>query len=116
MITVELKKLRFYGYHGLYLEEKKIGAEFEVNLSVLFLPPEKITSLDETIDYAKLYHLVKKEMEQPHELLETLVIEITQSIHFAFPAVKRIDITVTKLHVPIIGFAGTAGTSYRREY
>ena len=116
VITVKLKKLRFYGFHGLYLEEKKIGAEFDISLEVSFSPPGKVTSLDETIDYAKLYHLVKDEMQKPRELLETLAMEITTLIHLSFAQVKKIDIAIAKLHVPVSGFSGEAVVKYSKEY
>ena len=34
MFTIELSKLRFHAYHGLYHEEKKLGGDFEVNVTV----------------------------------------------------------------------------------
>ena len=116
LITVKLNRLRFYGFHGLYLEEKKIGAEFDISLEVSFSPAGKITSLEETVDYAKLYHFVKEEMQQPHELLETLAMEITTRIHLSFPGVKKIEIAIVKLHVPVSGFSGEAVVKYCKEY
>lgn len=116
VITVKLKKLRFYGFHGLYQEEKKIGAEFDISLEVSFSPAGKITSLEETIDYAKLHHLVKEEMQRPHELLENLAMEIATRIHLSFPQVKKIDVSIVKLHVPVSGFSGEAVVKYTKEY
>jgi dihydroneopterin aldolase len=115
-LTISLNKLHFFAYHGLYSEEKKVGAEFEVSLSVAFQANDKITSLDETVNYEKLYALLKNEMQKPRELLETLVIEITQAIHLSFPAIKKIDISITKLQVPIVGFTGNVSVISSKEY
>ncbi len=115
-LTIELKQLRFFGYHGLYPEEKKTGNEFEVNLDVSYPPPEKVTAPEETIDYVKLYQLLQEEMKNPRELLETLVTEIAQSIHQAFPRIKKIDIGITKLQAPITGFRGRVGVRYVKEF
>ena len=115
-ITIELKQLRFFAYHGLYEEEKKIGAEFEVNLAVSFSPSDKITALDETVNYEKLYQLLKEEMQKPRDLLETLAMEIAQAIHLAFSQIKKIGISITKLHVPIVSFIGNVEVNFFKEY
>jgi dihydroneopterin aldolase len=115
-ITIELKKLHFFAYHGLYAEERKTGNEFEVNLAISFIPADKITALDETVNYEELYQLVKSEMQKPRDLLETLAMEITQAIHLSFSRVKKIEISIAKLQVPIIGFTGTVDVKYFKEY
>ena len=115
-LTISLNKLHFFAYHGLYAEEKKIGAEFEVSLSVSFQPEDKVTALDETVNYQKLYSLVKTEMKKPKELLETLVMEVAQAIHLSFPLIKKIEISITKLEVPISGFTGNVAAKYYKEY
>ena len=115
-LTISLNKLRFFAYHGLYAEEKKVGATFEINLSVSFSANDKITDLDETVNYEKLYALLKNEMQKPRELLETLAMEITQAIHLSFPSLKKIEITITKLQVPLVGFTGNVSVKYSKEY
>jgi 7,8-dihydroneopterin aldolase/epimerase/oxygenase len=117
LITIALKQLRFFSFHGLYPEEKKTGNEFEVNLSVTYAPGSgTITGLEETVNYAALYELLKKEMQKPRELLETLVMEIAEQVHKNFPIIKSIEIGVTKLHPPIEQFTGTVGVRYSKEY
>lgn len=116
-MTIELKGLHFYAYHGLYAEEKKTGNEFEVNLTVSYQPPSgTITDISDTVNYAALYTLLKKEMTKPRHLLETLVMEVTEAIHLSFPMIKKVEISVTKLHVPIIQFAGTAAVRFVKEF
>ena len=116
-ITIELKKLHFFAYHGLYAEERKTGNEFEVNLTVSYTPVSgTITHLDDTVNYTMLYELLKAEMQKPRDLLETFVMEVTESIHLTFPQIKKIEIAVTKLHPPIPKFTGTVGVRYCKEY
>jgi dihydroneopterin aldolase len=117
VITIELKKLRFLAYHGLYAEERKTGNEFEINLSVSYQPLSgTITDISDTINYAELYTLLKTEMQKPRHLLETFLMEVSEIIHLAFPQIKKIEISITKLHVPIAKFNGTAGVNYEKEY
>ena len=116
-ITIELKKLRFFAYHGLYAEERKTGNEFEVNLTVSYTPVSgTITHLDDTVNYTMLYELLKAEMQKPRDLLETFVMEVAEHIHSSFPQIKKVEIFITKLHPPIAKFIGTVGVKYCKEY
>jgi dihydroneopterin aldolase len=117
MITVELKQVRFFAYHGLYQEEKKTGNDFEVNLAVSYEPGEVlIGDIKTTINYARLFELVKVQFDTPVDLLETLVINIAAEIKKAFPRAKRISISIVKLHPPIEKFTGNVSVSFDKEY
>ena len=117
MITIELRGVRFFAYHGVYEEERMTGNEFEVNLIVSHtLKKKKIKSLSETVNYVRLYELVNEEMKKPRELLEILAMEITETIKSEFSRVKEIQITITKLHPPIVNFTGDTAVTYRRRY
>ena len=116
-ISIELKQLRFRAYHGLYPEEKKTGNEFEVNIIALYQPlAGTITGVSDTVDYGRLYELVKKEMEDPRQLLETLAMEMAENIHATFPRIKMLEIAITKMHVPMAKFTGTATVKYVKNY
>ena len=116
-LTIFLHQLRFFAYHGLYPEERKTGNDFEVNLSVSYTPPEGIiTDLSATINYERLFALLQEQMQLPRGLLETLAMEIAETIHSTFPGIKSLDISITKLHAPITSFTGQVGTRYYKEY
>lgn len=116
VMTIQLNQLRFFAKHGLYAEELKTGNEFEVNLSVGHIPAEDIiTDISATVNYVKLYELVKSRMQQPSALLETVAMEITEAIFAAFPGVKKTELSITKLHPPIAGFTGNVGIKYCKE-
>lgn len=117
IINIELNQLRFTACHGLYPEERKTGNEFEVNLIVSFIPASgTITGIADTVDYGRLFDLVKKEMNHPRHLLETLAMETAEVIHLSFPEVKRIEIAITKMQVPIVKFRGTTSVRFVKEY
>lgn len=117
LITISLNNLRFYAYHGLYAEEKMVGAEFEVNLTVLYKPETIIIAdIEETVNYVALHQLIKTEMQKSRELMETLVMEISEHIHHAFPQVKKVELSVIKLNPPISKFIGAVGVKYEKEY
>jgi 7,8-dihydroneopterin aldolase/epimerase/oxygenase len=117
LLTIELKQLHFFAFHGLYEEEKKTGNEFEVNLSVDYKPDTVVISeIADTINYAELFDLVKAEMQKPRDLLETLAMEIVELIHSLYPQITKAVISITKLHPPIAAFTGSVGVKYKKEW
>ena len=116
-ITIELKQLSFYSFHGIYEEEKKVGGEFIVDLSVKYAAGEnKIAALDDTINYAALSEIVKKEMNIPRDLLEEIAQTVTEKIHQVYPSVKEIEIRIEKKNPPIINFSGNVAVCNKRQY
>lgn len=117
MVTIKLKQLRFLAHHGLYEEERKVSNEFIVDLEVDFESPVTIlTKMNETINYIKVYELVKKHMLQTTDLLETLAMKITENIHESYPQVKKVSISITKKFPPVINFSGNVAVNYVKEY
>lgn len=116
-MTITLNDLRFYGYHGLFPEEKIIGNEFQVDVEVSFQPaPMIISEISATINYAEVYRLIKNRMEVPTELLETLAMSITESIQQQFSSVTQISIHIRKMHPPMAFFEGNVGVRYVRSF
>jgi len=117
MVTINLKQLRFFAHHGLYEEERKVSNEFMVDLEVgLGAAGPVITKMSETINYIKLYELVKKHMLETTDLLETLAMKITEDIHQSYPQVKKVTISITKKYPPVINFSGNVAVSYMKEF
>lgn len=115
--TIQLTSLRFFAAHGLYAEERQSGNEFEVNLSLTVkAPKEKVVSLEETINYAEVYRLVKERFAVRTNLLETLAVEIAEELKLQFPAIRTISVQITKLHPPIAAFTGAVSVAYNKSY
>lgn len=113
MLTINLHNLLFHAHHGLYEEEKVLGNDFEVNISIKHRPiTEKIASLEQTINYAIVYKQVKERMEQSTPLLETLAQEICEMILQNFSHADEVFFSIKKLNPPIINFQGSVGVSF----
>jgi len=113
MLSIELKQLRFHANHGLYKEEKVLGAEFEVDVTVHHYPASvPVLHLADTIDYTVVYEIVKRHMGRPTELLETLATHIAREIFSKFSHVEEVSVSVRKLNPPIIAFRGGLGVRY----
>ena len=116
-LTIELKQVRFYGFHGLYVNESFTGNEFEIDLRVRIHPAvEVIRKMEESISYVSLYELVKKRMQQREALLETLAMDIANLVNKEFAGVKEVNISITKLTPPFENFLGKVGISYQKIF
>lgn len=117
LMTIELNGLQFHAFHGLYEEEKITGNEFEVNLYVSYRPKNEIVNeLSGTINYAVIFDIVKKRMQERTDLLETIAMSLAEEIYQQFREVQKVDISIRKLHPPIVGFNGNVAVRYQKEF
>ena len=117
LFTISLNNVRFRAYHGIYPEERQKGNDFVVNMQVSYQPKSgTIVSLDDTIDYGTLFNIMNSIMQQPVDLLETVVQEIAQAVHHKFSHVTEVTVSVEKLNPPIDRFSGSAAVSYKAQY
>ena len=106
-----LRNVRFHAFHGVLPQERQVGGDFLVNLRVGY-PVEKAMESDEvgdTLNYATLFDLVKREMQIPSQLLEHVAGRIAKAIMANFPAVTSIDLELTKLNPPMGADSDGAG-------
>src|SRR5688500_9357326 len=100
MLFIHLHDVVFHSRHGLHEEEKLIGGEFLVNLSAGFNLPNKVTAINDTVDYVAVYEIVKGQMNKATPLLETVAMEISTQILAQFSIVEEVHISIKKLHPP----------------
>ena len=100
---VFLKNVRFYAFHGVMPQERQVGGEFLLSLKVGY-PLDKAMESDDvtdTLNYATLFNLAKREMDIPSQLLEHVAGRIVKAITTAFPEVTSIDLELTKQNPPM---------------
>ena len=115
-MRISLNKLLFVGYHGLYPEEKKLGNNYSVEIDIDFTPKQGvIDQLDQTIDYVHVYAIVKKWIEIPTPLLETLVGKIADDILSSQALANKVFVKITKLHLPIPSFEGNVSVKIEKS-
>lgn len=116
-MTIELKGLRFFGEHGMYQEERKVGNQFEIDLEVSYkVPKQIITEIEQTVNYVEIYRIVEEQFSEYRNLLETCAMEICQSLHEHFSEIKKVSISIKKINPPITNFTGSVGVSYSKEF
>ena len=104
--SITIKDLRFFARHGVLSSEQEIGNDFLVTLT-LFFPASKAIETDEvnnTVNYAEVYEVLKREMDIPSKLLEHVTGRILKALGEAFPIITAAECTLTKLVPPIPGF------------
>ncbi len=113
-MTISLHACRFFAHHGVMPQELRAGNEFEVDLQVTYIPVNPLSDdLAGTISYADLYEIVRIEMQQPRQLLETVAASIAGRIRQLYPMVTSGAVSITKLTPPIRSFTGTATVTYK---
>lgn len=107
---ISLKDLHFHAHHGVMAQERKVGNEFVVSITVAI--PFSTSILDDeleaTISYAEIYNIVKKEVLTPKKLLETVASSIVLKAKERWPQIISGQVTIRKMTPPIPGVTGFA--------
>jgi 7,8-dihydroneopterin aldolase/epimerase/oxygenase len=112
LFSIHLKNLRFTAFHGVHEEEKILGNEFEVNITVHFIAAGKVVQLEDTINYAAIFAIAKQRMQVPTGLLETVAQEMATAVQAMDKRITEVLVSIDKLNTPIEGLQGRAGVTY----
>ena len=113
MHTIALEGMEFFAYHGFLAQEREIGNRYLVDLLIQtnFATAAQNDTLQNTIDYSKLYQITANVMSKPSKLLEHLAQQIAEQALSMFPNIERIKISVAKQNPPIGGVCQWAKVS-----
>lgn len=113
MLSIHLHNIIIFAHHGLYEEEKILGNEFELNISIKHSPQRlPVLHIADTVDYVSVLELVKKRMAIPTPLLETVVTDIAQKILAQFSLAEEVFISIRKKYPPVAQIEGSVGVSF----
>lgn len=101
--SVFIDRMRVYARHGVMDQERVVGADFEVSLRVDYDYSHALDSdeLDDTISYADLCDIVRREMAVPSKLLEHVAGRMAKAVISSYPQAKRVGVKVVKLNPPM---------------
>ena len=105
MGTIRVSNIRVYAYHGCLIEEKKIGSDYRVDVTVNadLSQSAKSDQLSDTVDYVLLNRIVKEEMAIASHLLETVCERILKRFMAESALIQKATVAVSKLNPPIGG-------------
>ena len=107
--TITLEEMRFHAFHGVMDEERVIGGTFLADISyVIDTKAIESDNIEDTINYAEIFDLVKEEMEKPSQLIEHIAGRIMKTIKNKFPQILETTVKISKLNPPINGEARKA--------
>lgn len=112
-----LKDLGFYGYHGVFAEEAKLGQRFFVDLELGadLSAPGTTDDLETGISYADIYDVVKAAFESRRmQLIEAVAQNIVDALFAEFAGVNWIIIRLRKPEAPIAMVRGEAAIELHR--
>ncbi|HHY05932.1 MAG TPA: dihydroneopterin aldolase [Clostridia bacterium] len=113
---IELKGMRFYGYHGVEKEEKTLGQWFEIDVMIWgdFSEALFTDKVESAVDYSQVYDMTREIVEgESVNLLEHLAFRIMNSI-LPLPLVEKILVRVKKPQAPVKGPLAYAGVEIVR--
>lgn len=106
MDKIYLEKMEFYGYHGVYPEETRLGQRYRVDavLNLDLRAAGQSDDLDKSVNYAEIYSLCKNILEgPPFKLIEAVAETIAAKILAEHPLVSSCTVKVIKPDPPIPG-------------
>lgn len=116
MDTITLKGIPCYGYHGCLPEENRNGQPFyiDIMMKVSLEKAGRSDDLRDTIDYSKVYGMVKNMAEgKPYHLIERLAEVIAEAVRTQFP-IAGVIVTVHKPQAPVGGLIGDVAVTIER--
>ncbi|PLS03497.1 dihydroneopterin aldolase [Neobacillus cucumis] len=106
MDKIYVNRMEFYGYHGVFAEENRLGQRFIVDL-VVSVDIKKAGETDDltfSVNYGELYQVCKEVVEgKPYKLLEAVAEKIASSVLTVFPLIVDVTVKVIKPDPPIPG-------------
>lgn len=111
-----LRDLGFYGFHGLFAEEEKLGQRFFVDLEcgVDLTAPGETDAIGHTVSYADIYDVVNETFKKRTKLIEALGQNIVTALFERFGDINWIIIRIRKPEAPIAMVRGEAAIELHR--
>ena len=100
---VTLRGLRFHAYHGVLEQERIVGNDYEVSVKMSYDMRRAIATdnVDDALNYAEVYEVVKRVMMQPCQLIERVAWRICVALLNEFPAARNAEVTLVKRNPPM---------------
>lgn len=112
-----VNQMEFYGYHGVFPEENRLGQRFVVDLIIEtdLSAAGKSDQLDDSINYGELYGVCKEVVEgEQYNLVEAIAEQIAARVLTQFSNVQTCTVKVFKPDPPIPGHYKSVAVEIKR--
>jgi dihydroneopterin aldolase len=115
---IHLSGMEFYAHHGCFKEERLVGAPFKIDLVLDYDATQAALTDDiaHTVNYQTVYSEVKKIMQTPVNLLETLCQKILSMLKEKHPQITRAEVIVHKINPALGGKVEAVSVSKKCVY
>lgn len=104
MDQININGLQFFAHHGVYPPEKELGQSFILDLT-LYTDLTKAAASDhveDTVNYAQVIEVARQAFcAERYNLIERAAGAVLKAVQSAFPAIKQLEVTVSKPHAAI---------------
>ncbi|MGL4818436.1 MAG: dihydroneopterin aldolase [Bacilli bacterium] len=107
MDKIYVNGMLFYGYHGVFEEETKLGQRFIVDVvaEVDLKKPGTTDDLNYSVHYGEIYAACREVVEgKPYQLIESVAEAVSQRLLTQFPLILQCTVKVIKPDPPIPGY------------
>jgi dihydroneopterin aldolase len=97
--------MEFHAFHGCLSHEKELGNTFRVTLSISIDTARagSTDNLADTLNYQKVYDVVKHEMDIASNLIEHVAQRIADAVMGQFAEIDEIKLLLSKKNPPLGG-------------
>ena len=108
---VFVKNIRLHAFHGVMPQERITGNDYLVSVSAdcPLAAAAESDSVDDTLNYAHIYNIVKEEMALQSNLVEHVAGRIGRRVLAEFPLADNVRVEVVKLNPPMGAACDGAG-------
>lgn len=112
---IYIQNLRLHAFHGVLPQERIVGNDYVVNVTVDYPLDAACKSDDvaDTLNYAELAAVIKEEMAVKSQLLEHVVGRIAKAVLQRFAMADAVEIDLRKIAPPMQVDADGAGVRLR---
>lgn len=100
-----LENIEIFANHGVFPQETLVGNVFFVTVKIkvdVYQAAENDCLVD-TVSYADVYEIIKKEMSIPSKLIEHAAKRIIDRLKNTYPQIMSVEIKLSKRNPPVGG-------------
>ncbi len=110
MAQISLLGMKFHAFHGVYPEEKLIGGHFllDVVIETNIEDAADEDDITQTMNYEAIHQICKGVMNNPMDLIETVILNLKEELQNHFTAMDGLVIRLSKMNPPLSGQVASA--------
>lgn len=117
MDEIIIDRIKAFGHHGVFEEEKKNGQDFYISIKMTLKELTESDELKNTVNYAEVAEMAHCiATKGSYDLIETLASSIATAILMRYKVIKEVEVRVDKPNAPIpLEFDSVAVVSQKKR-